>query len=341
MFQTGINITLQSLASKGLTWLMLQITSTGYTNFVIALVLGIMLGVSLRKGFLLFQIIAWTAMVSEVAKGIFALPRPFFADSRVACLEPGWDTATSFRAMGGNSFFALPRQAVIDAFRLKGLNFGLPSGHVSGAVAMWGGLAVVFRSRLFAWLAAIFVVLMAISRMYLGVHFLADVIGGALLGGSILFFAWRLIDNYENRKRFFAAARSRLYRSLPLILYVLFLFIIPLLLALFSLLSATFAGFYVGLNAAFTLAIRSGLPAEGGPFTVRLARLLLGGLFFLLLSLPLRLGITLLPAAVGPAWSRFLGAGLGTFLTLWGCLQIFKLLGLFPEEKATQVPGPK
>ena len=66
MFQTEIHIALQSLASNGLTWLMRQITATGYYQFVVALVIAVMLGISLRKGFLLFQIIAWTGMVSEV-----------------------------------------------------------------------------------------------------------------------------------------------------------------------------------------------------------------------------------------------------------------------------------
>ena len=146
MFQTGIHIALQSLASDWLTWLMLQVTATGYYHFVIVVVIAVLFGISLRKGFLLFQVIAWTAMLSEIAKQFFGLPRPFFADSRVACLDPGWDTATPFRAMGGKGFFDLPRQAVIDAFRLKGLSFGFPSGHASGAVAMWGGLAVVFRN---------------------------------------------------------------------------------------------------------------------------------------------------------------------------------------------------
>lgn len=337
MFQTEINIVLQSLASDGLTWLMRQITATGYYQFVIGMVIAVMLGVSLRKGFLLFQIIAWTAIVSEIAKQFFGLPRPFFADSRVACLEPGWDAATPFRAMGGKSFFALPPQPVIDAFRLKGISFGFPSGHVSGGIAMWGGLAAVFRSRTLSWLAPFLVALLAFTRMYLGVHFLADILGGALLGGLLLFFAWRLIGRDPDRDRFFAAAMTRIAHSLPGILYFFFLFVLPLLLALFSLLSATFAGFYIGLNAAFTLALRSGLPEDKGSLSMRLLRVLLGGLLYWLLSLALRLAITLIPAAAGSAWGIFLVAGLGTFLTVWGGLKLFLRLGLYQKENSAPV----
>ncbi|TFG75784.1 MAG: phosphatase PAP2 family protein, partial [Chrysiogenales bacterium] len=289
MFQTGVHIALQSQASDWLTWLMLQITATGYYRFVIVMVIAVMFGISLRKGFLLFQIIAWTAVLSEIAKQFFGLPRPFFSDSRVVCLEPDWDVATPFRAMGGNSFLALPAPEVIDVYRLKNLSFGFPSGHVSGAIAMWGGLATIFRSRILAWLAPFAIMLIAFTRMYLGVHFLADVIGGTLLGGLLLFFAWRLIGSDPGRERFFAAAINRVSSSPPGILYFFLLFVLPLLLALFSLLSAKFAGFYIGLNAAFTLALRSGLPQDAGSLPMRLLRVLLGGLLFWLLSLALRL----------------------------------------------------
>ncbi len=337
MFQTEIHIAVQTLSSDLFTWLMLQITATGYYQFVVAMVVAVMFGISLRKGFLLFQIIAWTAVVSEIAKDIFGLPRPFFTDNRVALLDPHWDAVTPLHDMGGEGFFDLPHQQAINAFRFKNLSFGFPSGHTSGAVAMWGGLAVVFRKRALAWLAPFMVALIAFTRVYLGVHFLADVLGGALLGGLVLFAAWKLIGSDENRDRFFAAARARLAISLPSILYYFFLFILPVLLVLFSLLTAKFAGFYVGLNAAFTISVRSGLPKDQGAPLARLARVLLGGLFFFSLSLALNRAVFLIPALSGTPWRQFLTAGLSTFLTLWGGLKLFMLLGLYQKEKADPV----
>jgi hypothetical protein len=136
----------------------------------------------------------------------------------------------------------------------------------------------------------------------------------------------------SNRDRFFAAARSRLYISLPAILYFLFLFLLPLLLVLFSLLNAKIAGFYIGLNAAFTLALRAGLPEDKGPIPTRLARVLLAGLLFWLFRLALRMAITLLPALAVASWGRFLSAGLGTFLTVWAGLKLFERLGLYRNK---------
>jgi membrane-associated phospholipid phosphatase len=330
MFQTEIMIGLQSLRSEALTWLMRQITATGYYSSVVALVIIIMLGINLRKGFLLFQLFAWTGMASELCKGLFGLPRPFFADSRVLCLEPGWNAATSFRAMGGKSFFSLPQQPVIDAFRLRGLNFGLPSGHVSSAVAMWGGLAVLFRSRWLAWLAPFFISLVAFTRLYLGVHFLGDVLGGALLGGLMLFLACLFIGSADGQQRFFAAAKISAGAALPLVAYVTFMFILPMLLVIFSAIPAAFAGFFIGLNAAFTLILRQGPPDDSGSLPVRVARVLLGGLIFLLLNWALRQGLAWLDISTG-SWSIFISTGLGCFLCFWLSVQLCLRLGFYKK----------
>jgi undecaprenyl-diphosphatase len=60
-----------------------------------------------------------------------------------------------------------------------------PSGHTTTAAAVTVALLIAFP-RVWAWvLAAAWIPLMAISRNYLMVHWLSDVIAGAVLGASV------------------------------------------------------------------------------------------------------------------------------------------------------------
>lgn len=67
-----------------------------------------------------------------------------------------------------------------------GDSFGFPSGHSQIAVAMWFWLAVEAR-RTWVWLLAVVVATgVCLSRLYLGVHDVEDVLGGALLGAALV-----------------------------------------------------------------------------------------------------------------------------------------------------------
>lgn len=64
--------------------------------------------------------------------------------------------------------------------------FSFPSGHAQGNTAFWGYIAREVN-RKWAYIAAtILIVLVAFSRVYLGVHFPLDVIAGVLIGLLIL-----------------------------------------------------------------------------------------------------------------------------------------------------------
>jgi membrane-associated phospholipid phosphatase len=66
-----------------------------------------------------------------------------------------------------------------------------PSGHTAAAIVMYGALAVLASERartaavkwLFVALAVVLPLLVAASRLYRGMHYLSDVLGGVLLGG--------------------------------------------------------------------------------------------------------------------------------------------------------------
>jgi len=69
--------------------------------------------------------------------------------------------------------------------------YTFPSGHTSGAVSVWGYLAVVLRMRWFWVVSLIIMFLVGISRTMLGYHFLGDVLGGVVTGALFLIvFFW-------------------------------------------------------------------------------------------------------------------------------------------------------
>ena len=101
---------------------------------------------------LLFLFSAW---INASAKIIADQPRPFEYDPRIKKLA---------QAGGG----------------------GLPSGHTQGAVVFWGYLAASYSRRWLWIIAAGLIVLIPLSRLYLGVHFPIDLIGGYVLGAGLL-----------------------------------------------------------------------------------------------------------------------------------------------------------
>ncbi len=111
-----------------------------------------------------------------------------------------WNTSLGIRiglllmiSAGLNSVVKLlchqPRPYWYD-LRVKGLaeesSFGVPSGHAQNSVVVWGGIASWIHKP-WAWVGAILIILMiGLSRLYLGVHFPTDVLAGWLLGMLIL-----------------------------------------------------------------------------------------------------------------------------------------------------------
>jgi membrane-associated phospholipid phosphatase len=86
-----------------------------------------------------------------------------------------------------------------------------PSGHVFEAVGPWGMLFALGCVSLAV--AALVVVLVALGRLYLGTHFVGDVVGGMVFGAVFvwLFFrGWQRVRPwlYRRSPRFFAVAAA-------------------------------------------------------------------------------------------------------------------------------------
>ena len=65
-----------------------------------------------------------------------------------------------------------------------------PSGHTANAATMVVVLGILFP-RVWVWiLGVVWAVLMAVSRTYLGAHWVSDTVGGLLLGAGVAIIVW-------------------------------------------------------------------------------------------------------------------------------------------------------
>jgi len=103
------------------------------------------------------------------------------------------------------------------------LSYGIPSGHAQGATVFYGLLAMFIR-RAWAWVVAIvLILLMAVSRVYLGVHDIEDVVAGIILGILILlgYAIWNryLAARFNNR---ILGQRLLVAIAVPLVLAIVY-----------------------------------------------------------------------------------------------------------------------
>ncbi|NOZ70387.1 MAG: phosphatase PAP2 family protein [Chloroflexi bacterium] len=106
------------------------------------------------------------------------------------CISKRWGTLAGLGLVGSlyvgeyiKWVFKLPRPPSPPVVRLWAESSpGFVSTHAAPAVGVWGTLAWLVRKRWFTALAITIAFLIGWSRLYLGVHYPADVVGGWLVG---------------------------------------------------------------------------------------------------------------------------------------------------------------
>lgn len=337
MFQTEPIIYLQSLGTPWFTFLMIMITAMGSSVFLAALVITITFGIDFRKGFLLFQLLLWTGLVTEILKILVAFPRPDFVDNRVHNLEYGIKNTSHFKGDGPGGIFALPDHQILKAFRLQEAftysPFGFPSGHTALTTAFWGGCAAIFKSRILAMFTPFMIIVIAFSRVYLGRHFIEDVLGGVIVGLVLLFVFTRFLKSSLKDDFFKKESFELAFRRQNLLFYC-FMFIIPIIFIASSLISADAAGIFLGTSVGYVLIVRKGIPDDSGSVAQRATRvfiaLLLLGVSSLILDFWFKTtGMT--------NYLQFTLIGfLKTFIpasTIWASVAICTKLNLYRRDK--------
>ena len=168
---TAVNIWLQNF-SPALDTPFKAITFCGEELFFMVFLPLIYWSINRSAGVRLLVLFLFSAWVNSAVKVLATDLRPYRYDSRVKALQQaaGW---------------------------------GFPSGHTQLSITVWGYLVAAFRKK-WIWVLAVFMtVLVPLSRLYLGVHDLPDLMGGYAIGFILLIvfikLEHRCVSWFENK----------------------------------------------------------------------------------------------------------------------------------------------
>ena len=148
----GLLYFLESIRMPGLNEFMLLVTKLGEETAFLVAALVVFWCVDKKHGYYLMTVGFIGTMANQFMKLWFRIPRPWVQDPYFTILEQAREAAD------GYSF---------------------PSGHSQSAVGTFGAIANTTGNKWVKWVCLAVCVLVPLSRMYIGVHTLSDVLVGA------------------------------------------------------------------------------------------------------------------------------------------------------------------
>ena len=163
---------LQEIRNPALDAVLQLITRLGEETVFMVVAIVVFWCISKKGGYYLLSVGFLGTVVNQWLKITFRIPRPWVLDPNFQIVESAREAAT------GYSF---------------------PSGHTQSAVGTFGGLARMAEKK---WLRVVFVVialLVAFSRMYLGVHTPLDVGVSLVVATVMVLVFWPIIEKAEEK----------------------------------------------------------------------------------------------------------------------------------------------
>ncbi len=329
MFQTEIIIFLQSFASDFLTAFFKFFTEIGKSTYAAPLVLIVMFGISFRLGFILLHAVSWNGLITFYLKELFLLPRPANVDIHVKLLGESFSNPSPFESMGAKSFFGGFSGETIEYVRTYPFDtWGFPSGHASHAVTLWGSISLYVKKTWIYLSAVIMIVFISLSRMYLGRHFLADILGGLLLGFFVALVFYRGIYKNNSILNFLFERKKNTRISPGKILFLFYFIFVPFLVLLIPGVPVEQVAALLGLNLGFVWIRHCGIPKDAGHILQRIGRVLLAGTVFFLFYAGLKRGIGFV-LIDEPVPVEFIRLAFSMFVSLWSSVEISYKFGLY------------
>jgi len=156
IFQWGLNfiIIIQRVDTPLLDSFFRAITSLGDESFYLLLFPFLLWCVDFNLGIRVGIIFLLSVYANNGLKVIFQQPRPF--------------------------------EILPEIQKVHASGYGFPSGHAQSSLVVWGSITYWKKQIWIRNLSVLLILLIGFSRIYLGVHFPTDILGGWLFGGLIL-----------------------------------------------------------------------------------------------------------------------------------------------------------
>ncbi len=314
IYESGIQFiqALQTL-SPTLDSLMKYISFLGTIEFYLLLIPFLYWAVSASLGFRVLLLLIGTDFLGIFFKQLLRQPRPYWVGDVQALAQE--------------------------------TSYGIPSTHASDSLAVWGYLAYRLNKAWLWVLTGLVVLLIGISRMYLGVHFPTDVLGGWVLSLAAIFL---LVKGEVWFSPFLKRQTTGGLIGIGFLTSILML-LVGWLVGLLIASSPdpaewaqyatqargishyfTLAGVFFGMVAGYTLMRRyAAFEAKGG-WAKRIGRYLLGmvGVLLLYLGLDMLFGLVASDESALGLALRYIRYGTVTFWAMFGAPWVFLKLRL-------------
>ncbi len=164
--------TLESLRTGLFDKFFSYITMLGEEAALLLVVMFVYWCINKKQGFYILYLGLLNGGINACLKLVFRIPRPWVKDANFTIVESARGEAT------GYSF---------------------PSGHTQNAVSYLGGLARFNKNKMFKAIMAVLILLVGLSRMYLGVHTPMDVGVSLIIGLVFVFLAYPFFNDKEGK----------------------------------------------------------------------------------------------------------------------------------------------
>lgn len=144
--------------------------------------------ISKRKAFHMIVMLCFSGYIGIMVKEFMKIPRPYTYDGIEALYE---------KSAAGYSF---------------------PSTHVQLSTTFWGSFMILCKKRIVWIIGIIFIILVAISRLYLRVHWLSDIIGAVLFSVIVVYLYTKVTMELSDKKFILL---QRIILAVSLIMYVM------------------------------------------------------------------------------------------------------------------------